>query len=166
MAHLSARSFAAGAAAAATTEALAAARERVGARRTALFWLEDDSGRLACVATADAGGAAGPGPWIGQTLPAGVGMAGRAVREGRAVWTADLLADPRVPIAAWLRERLEAEGLRVVAAAPVRVAGEIRGALGFLDGPGRTYDDAALRQIEALADEVGRTVARALAAGP
>jgi hypothetical protein len=169
MAPLSARSFAAGAVAAATTHALAAARERVGVRRTALFWLEADSGRLACVATVDAGGAggaAGPGTWVGQTLSAGVGMAGRAVKEGRAAWTADLLADPRVPIVAWLRERLEAEGLRVVAAAPVRVAGVIQGALGFLDGPGRTYDDATLRQIEALADEVGRTAARALATGP
>jgi len=163
MAHLSARSFAAGAVAAAMTEALAAARERVGVRRTALFWLEDDAGRLACVATADAGGAAGTDSWIGQTLSAGVGMAGRAVKEGRAAWTADLLADPRVPIAAWLRERLEAEGLRVVAAAPVRVAGVIQGALGFLDAPGRIYDDAALRRLEALADEVGRTAARALA---
>jgi GAF domain-containing protein len=84
------------------------------------------------------------------------------VREERAVWTPDLLADPRVPIAPWLRERLVTEGLRVVAAAPVRVAGVVRGALGFLDGPDRTYDDEVLRRIEALADAVGAAVARAV----
>jgi len=42
----------------------------------------------------------------------------------------------------------------------------IRGALGFLDGPGRTYDDAALRRIEVLADGVGGSVERAQASRP
>ena len=127
-------------------------------RRTALFWLDDALGRLACVATA---GAAGEDGWVGQTLAAGVGMAGRAVREGRPVWTPDLLADPRVPVAPWLRERLEAEGLRTVAAAPVRLEGAIRGALGFLDGPGRSFDDEGLRRIERLAEALAQDLARA-----
>ena len=154
--------FGSGALAVETARGLEAARERLAVRRTALFWVDDASGRLACVATAGAGG---PDGWVGQTLAAGVGMAGRAVREGRPVWTPDLLADPRVPIAPWLRERLVEEGLRVVAAAPVRLDGEIRGALGFLDASGRTYDDDALRRIGALADGVGRDVGRAVAAG-
>jgi GAF domain-containing protein len=93
-------------------------------------------------------------------------MAGRAVREGRPVWTPDLLADPRVPVAAWLRERLEEEGLRTVAAAPVRMDGAIRGALGFLDGPGRTFDDDGLRRIGRLADGVAADLVRAAAARP
>ncbi len=162
MEPLSVRSFASGAVAAAAAQALSAARERLGVRRTALFWLDGDSGRLACVATTSVDGGVTAG-WLGETLATGVGMARRAVKEGRAVWTPDLLADPRVPIAAWLRSRIEEEGLRVVAAAPVRVAGAIRGALGFLDGPGRVYDDEALRRIEALADGVGASVGRAQA---
>jgi GAF domain-containing protein len=161
MAPLSVSSFVSGTVAAATAEALAAARERVGVRRTALFWLEDHSGRLACVATAGVAGADTADGWVGQTLSAGVGMAGRAVREGRAVWTPDLLADLRVPVTAWLRERLEREGLRVVAAAPVRVDGMVRGALGFLDPPGRAYDDEALRMVELLADDLARRIGRA-----
>ncbi len=123
-------------------------------RRTALFWLDDALGPALLRRRRRAtGGADG---WVGQTLAAGVGMAGRAVREGRPVWTPDLLADPRVPVAPWLRERLEAEGLRTVAAAPVRVDGAIRGALGFLDGPGRTFDDEGLRRIARLADELAQ----------
>ncbi len=82
------------------------------------------------------------------------------------MWTPDLLADPRVPIAPWLRERLEEEGLRTVAAAPVRMDGAIRGALGFLDGPGRTFDDDALRQIGRLADEVAASLVRGASAQP
>ena len=160
----SVHSFTSGAVAVATARSLAAAREDLGVRRTALFWLDDDSGRLACVTTASADDAAGPERWVGQTLAAGVGMAGRAVKEGRPVWTSDLLADLRVPVAPWLRDRLEQEGLCVVAAAPVRVDSVVRGALGFLDGPGRTYDEDGLRRIGTLADEVGRALGRATSA--
>ena len=160
---LSASSFETAALHAATVDALESVRQAVGVRRTALFWLDDASTRLACVATAGAGGPIG---WLGQTLAAGLGMAGRAVREGRPVWTADLLADPNVPIAPWLRDRLQEEGLRTVAAAPVRVDGAVSGALGFLDGPGRTYDGPALQQLGRLADEVAERVTRAGREGP
>jgi GAF domain-containing protein len=154
--RLGVSAFGVGALAASAAHALEAARQDLGVRRTALFWLEDAAGRLACVATASAAGTEG---WLGETLAAGLGMAGRAVREGRPVWTPDLLADPRVPIASWLRERMEVEGLRAVAAAPVRIDGAIQGALGFLDGPGRTFADEGLRRIGRLADEVATRLA-------
>ena len=48
-----------------------------------------------------------------------------------------------------------------MAAAPVRVDGAIRGALGFLDGPGRTFDDEGLREIARLADELANDLVRA-----
>jgi GAF domain-containing protein len=164
MGRIPSSAFGSGTVAATAEGALAAARVRLGVRRTALFWLDDAADRLACVATVGVGG--GTEAWIGQTLAAGVGMAGRAVREGRPVWTPDLLADPRVPVATWLRERLAREDLRAVAAAPVRMDGAILGALGFLDGPGRTFDDEALRRIESLAGEVAGHVRRALGTGP
>jgi GAF domain-containing protein len=145
---------------AAAADAVSAARDRFGVRRAALFWRDAGSGRLACIASA--GGAGGAG-WLGHTLPPGVGMAGRAVAEGRPVWTPDLLADPRVPIAAWLRERLEGEGLRAVAAAPLRSGAAVRGALGILDGAGRTFDDETLRRLAAFADEAALALERALA---
>jgi GAF domain-containing protein len=157
MKRLTVSSFGAGALGMAAWRALEAAREDLGVRRTALFWLDDASGRLVCVATAGPGGTEG---WLGESLATGVGMAGRAVREGRPVWTPDLLADPHVPIAPWLRERLEQEGLRTVAAAPVRLDGATLGAVGFLDGPGRTFDDEGLRRIGSLADEVAAQPAR------
>jgi GAF domain-containing protein len=123
--------------------------------RTALFWLDPAARSLTCVATA--GGGRGEG-WLGQVLAAGLGMAGRAVTEGAPVWTADLLVDPRVPIAPWLRERMVEEGLRAVAAAPVRTGAGIAGALGFLDGPGRAYDGEGLATLGRLADALGATL--------
>jgi GAF domain-containing protein len=145
--------------AAAADRAVAAARERFGARRAALFWPDAGGDALVCLASA---AARGPEGWVGQRLAAGVGMAGRAVAEGRPVWTPDLLADPKVPVAAWLRERMEAEGLRSVAAAPLRVAGVARGALGLLDAAGRRYDDEALRRFGAFADDTARDLERAV----
>ena len=94
--------FDAGAVAQAAAAALEDARQAIGVKRTALFWLDDAQERLTCVATAGAGDR---DRWVGQTLATNLGMAGRAVREGHPVWTPDLLADPRVPIAPWLRER-------------------------------------------------------------
>jgi len=133
---------------------LAAARERAGVRRVALFWRDDDRGApmLRCVATA---AATGPEGWVGERLAGGTGMAWRAVGEGRPVWTPDLLADPQVPVAAWLRDRLEREGLRVVAAAPVRVDGVVRGALGFLDPAGRTFHPPDLARLAAESEALG-----------
>jgi GAF domain-containing protein len=144
--------------AAAAVAPLAVARGHVGVRRTALFWRDPAAGHLTCVATA---ADAGPAGWVGETLAAGVGMASRAIAEGRAVWTPDLLAEARVPVAPWLRARMEEEGLRAVAAAPVRIGDEIRGALGFLDGPGRLYDAEALEGLAWLAAGLGAALAGA-----
>jgi GAF domain-containing protein len=135
------------------------AREQFGVQRAALFWRDARADVLTCIATAGEGGADG---WVGRTLPAGVGMAGRAVAEGRPVWTADLLAETRVPLAPWLRERLEAEGLHAVAAAPLTAGGPARGALGLLDGAGRAYDEEGLRRLGRFAAEAARDLERAL----
>jgi GAF domain-containing protein len=138
------------------------ARERFGVRRAALFWREPAKDVLTCIATASAGGEGAAEGWVGRTLPAGVGMAGRAIAEGRPVWTADLLAEAGVRLAPWLRERLEAERLHAVAAAPLVAGGPARGALGLLDGAGRTYDEDGLRRLGRFAAEAASDLERAL----
>ena len=124
------------------------ARARRGVQRAALFLRRGSDGGLACVATA---GEAGSERWLGQALRAGVGVAGRTVAEGRPVWSPDLLADPRTPVAPWLRERLEAEDLRSVLAAPLQVGALTVGALGVLDGAGRVYPEDDTRLLAGLA---------------
>ncbi len=131
-------------------------------RRTALFWLDDALGQLSCVATAGGGGADG---WVGQTLAAGVGMAGRAVREGRAVWTPDLLADPRVPSRRGSGSASRRRGSGRWRPRRSGSSGVIRGALGFLDGPGRTFDDSDLRRTTVLAEAVAQSLGGARTAG-
>jgi GAF domain-containing protein len=89
-------------------------------------------------------------------------MAGRAMREGRPVWSPDLLADPRIPMADWLRARMTRESLHAVAAAPLRPrGGAVLGALGLLDGAGRSYAEEDLRLLGSFAE----LAAEALRAG-
>jgi GAF domain-containing protein len=135
---------------------VATARDRFGVRRAALFRLDAGSGVLTCIASAGPGGGQG---WEEQSLPVGVGAAGRAVAEERPVTSADLLADPRIPVAPWLRAAMERERLRAVAAAPLRIAGVVSGALGILDGAGRTFSDEDLGRLAAFADEAGAGLA-------
>ena len=135
-----------------------AAREQLRVQRAALFLRQPAGDSLVCVATAGEGDAS---EWVGQTLRAGVGVAGRAVAEGRPVWSPDLLADPRIPVSAWLRERLEAEGLRSVMAAPLSVAGETVGALGILDAAGRAYTPDETERLAAFAREAAPAIRQA-----
>ncbi len=144
---------------AAAANAVRTARDRFGVRRAALFWRHAGSDSLTCIASAGDGDTA---RWLGRTLAAGVGMAGRAVAEGQPVWSPDLLADPRVPVAAWLRERLESEGLRSVAAAPIRAGGVVRGALGLLDQAGRTFGAEDLRDLGRFADDASLDLERVI----
>jgi GAF domain-containing protein len=134
---------------------VAAVWQGLGVRRAALFLSRPQGDGLVCVATAGAGPATG---WVGQTLRSGVGVAGRTVAEGRPVWSPDLLADPRTPISPWLRERLEAEGLRSVLATPLRVGDRIVGALGILDGAGRIYSEDERRRLAELVDAAAGAV--------
>lgn len=135
---------------------VAAARERFAVRRAALFRLEPGPGILTCIASAGPGGEQG---WVEHSLPVGVGAAGRAVAEGRPVTSADLLADARIPVAPWLRDAMERESLRAVAAAPLRFAGVIIGALGILDAAGRTFSDEDLGRLADFAEEAAAGLA-------
>jgi GAF domain-containing protein len=133
--------------AAAAQRLVTEARVRLAVGRAALFLRRLDN-TLVCVATAGQGDETA---WVGQALRAGVGVAGRTVAEGRPVWSPDLLADPRIPVSPWLRERLLAEGLRSVLAAPLPAAAGTLGALGVLDGAGRAYTEGETRLLADLA---------------
>jgi PAS domain S-box-containing protein len=119
-------------------------------RRAVLYELEATSGTLVCVAAAGEGDMAA---WIGQRLAVGVGVSGRAVAEGRAVWSPDVLADPRIEMPGWARERLFAEGYRSIVGVPLVARGKVLGALALGAAPGRVFTDAELQLLSAFADQ-------------
>ena len=86
-------------------------------------------------------------------FPPGVGVAGQAVAEGRAVRSADVLADSRFTLTDEVRRLLVDSGARAIAGAPLRVRGEIIGSLTIGDVPGREYSDDELALLQAFADQ-------------
>lgn len=83
----------------------------------------------------------------------GGGPIGVAVREARAVTTADVLADPRWHLADARRERIAREGFRAVAAAPLIVKGDVQGALVVLQWTARTVSDEEMAVLGLLAEQ-------------
>ncbi|HEY7649124.1 MAG TPA: GAF domain-containing protein, partial [Methylomirabilota bacterium] len=117
---------------------------------SAILRLVRPSGAL--VGLAAAGRYAG-GFEAGETIPAGVGVVGRAAIERRAVTTADVLNDPLIKLTPAFRERIAAQGERAVAAAPLRVKSEILGVLAVIDVRPRHFTDADLALLQAFADQ-------------
>jgi GAF domain-containing protein/ActR/RegA family two-component response regulator len=64
-----------------------------------------------------------------QTLQPGEGVTGRAVSEGKPIWTRDVLADPQITLRDCRREEVRKRGIRAVLAAPLTLQGLIKGAL-------------------------------------
>src|ERR1043166_273863 len=121
-----------------------------GVRHSLLFRLEPASGSLICVAAADARSRE---KWIGWTLPAGTGLAGLVVIEGRPIYSSDLLADPRITLPEWKLERIREEGFRSMITVPLKVGGEAIGALTLADSAGRVFTTEAIGLLSAFADQ-------------
>ncbi len=120
----------------------------LGASDGAVYRLEPATGDL--VAVAFAGLHVDGMPLL---LPRGVGLAGRAVLEGRSISTRDALEDPRVVFPPELRARFHRLALGAVMATPLLVNGQAIGALGVAAGRGATFDGEARRLLEAFADQ-------------
>jgi GAF domain-containing protein/CheY-like chemotaxis protein len=119
------------------------------AHASGLRLLEPD-GSLRLLAT---GGAWSRAFHHGDLMPQGTGVAGRAAVEGRPVWTADILADPSVPLTDELRRSLEASGDRAFLAAPLRVKGQVIGVLTIAERAVRSYSDREIALLETFADQ-------------
>jgi PAS domain S-box-containing protein len=107
-------------------------------------------GSLACAAIA--------GKWLdnfkpGYLLPPGVGLVGRAVAEGRALWTSDILDEPSVVLTAEFRRGLAGAGHHAVLAVPLQVKGEVIGAISTAHREIRTFSQAEIDLLQAFADQ-------------
>ena len=107
-------------------------------------------GSLACAAIA--------GKWLdnfkpGYLLPPGVGLVGRAVAEGRALWTSDILEEPSVVLTADFRRGLAGAGHHAVLAVPLQVKGEIIGAISTAHREIRGFSQGEIDLLQAFADQ-------------
>ena len=125
------------------------AAELVNARAAGVFLIEPEDGSLRATATygADAD--------IMRELifKSGEGAVGRAIVDRRIVTSADILAEPAIQLAAWVRERIRSSGYRVVVGVPLLTHERVIGALGLGAEPGSTFSREELQTLEALADQ-------------
>jgi PAS domain S-box-containing protein len=125
------------------------AAELVNARAAGVFLIEPEDGSLRATATY------GTDADIMRELifKSGEGAVGRAIVDRRIVISADILSDPAIQLAAWVRERIRSSGYRVVVGVPLLTHERVIGALGLGAEPGSTFSREELQTLEALADQ-------------
>jgi PAS domain S-box-containing protein len=124
------------------------ARGLLRATATAAYRLDSEVGHFVCLALSGEMGAVRPG----GTVPRDAGVIGAAVRQGRTVWSANILADPQLAFGDETRQWVEQAGYRAVLAVPLRVKGRTIGAFAVGDVLGRVFTPEDVRVAEAFAD--------------
>ncbi|OGL18183.1 MAG: hypothetical protein A3F92_02420 [Candidatus Rokubacteria bacterium RIFCSPLOWO2_12_FULL_71_22] len=89
----------------------------------------------------------------GHAVPAGAGLSGRAVQEGKSLWSSDVLAEPGITLHDDQRRMYEATDHRAALTVPLRARGRVLGVLILLDRTGRRFSDADIVRAETLADQ-------------
>ena len=120
-------------------------------RRAVLYRLDPQSGELVVLARSADEQAARVGRL--DRLPAGTGVAGRAVEDRVAVWTPDLLGDARIALSPVQRELLATSEHRAILGLPLIVQDRVIGALSLADRTGRLFEAAETDIARAFADQ-------------
>jgi PAS domain S-box-containing protein len=90
------------------------------------------------------------------SFPSGQGLPGRAWREGRAVWSAELNRDPL-----FTHQELAGDaGLQSAVAFPIQSAGELFGVLELFTLRRLEYDPALVNMMTAIGSEIGQFIQR------
>ncbi len=118
--------------------------------QSSVLWRREADGSLVALGIS---GRARDGFRRGDVLPAGASMAGRAVTEGRAVWTSDILAEPGLVLPRAQRTRVQTSGDRAVLCVPVAVGARTIGVLSLGDGSVRQFTHDEMSLLQAFADQ-------------
>jgi signal transduction histidine kinase/CheY-like chemotaxis protein len=120
------------------------------ARTAALYRLDHTSGDAHAVAVS---GEIGPSFGPDVVFPHGTGAIGLAVRERTAVFTPNVLTDPRIMLTPDIRARIEQAAFRAVLAVPLFSQAGVIGALGVGDRAGRVFSAEDVRLAQTFADQ-------------
>jgi signal transduction histidine kinase/ActR/RegA family two-component response regulator len=122
---------------------------------SAVIRLFQPDGALAAIALA---GRAKEYAEIGDRIPAGLGLVGRAAVEGRPVWTSDIRVDGRFEQSPTLRARNVAVGIVAGLAVPMHAAGVVIGVLSVGSGTPRTFAQREIDLLQRFADQAALTI--------
>ncbi len=122
-------------------------RRLLDVRDATVYQLQDAQSLLALAVSDDSGLRK-----AGVVLPVGTGVAGQAVVRGEAVFSTDILHDPKIVLAE-LHERLAPVGDRSVLAVPLRSKGQIIGALSVSGQVGHLFAEADIALLQTFGDQ-------------
>ena len=120
-----------------------------GVRSARLRLIQPDGSLVTVARSAAASGHSVPG----NVVPAGTGISGRAIADGRPVRTPNVLDDPGIVLAPHMRAHAMASGEQAMLAVPLRVKGRIIGSLSVGDREGRVFLDADAALLQGFADQ-------------
>src|SRR5207244_12087157 len=92
------------------------------------------------------------------SIPVGGGPMSRAILNGTAVTTPDILHDPETWLVAERRTQVEREGFRAVGAAPLRSKGRVHGALVVHYWTVRTLSEEDMAALQLLAEHAALAI--------
>ncbi len=127
------------------------------AAQGAVVWLVQPDSSMIVLAATGLGDLLAPG----CVFSPGVGLAGKAIAEGRSVWSIDVLSQDDIGLPDEVRRRLTESGATAVLAVPLHAKGKTIGALAIRDQTGRVFskDDVAL--LETFAGQGALTLENA-----
>ena len=89
----------------------------------------------------------------GLVMPAGYGISGRVVADGRPVVTADVLNDPAILLTPEMRQLAESSNIGAFLAVPLRLRDQVIGVLSVADTRGRRFTDDETALLQIFADQ-------------
>jgi|GEM_PF-254856 len=114
------------------------------------FRLLQPDGSLRVLAQAQAVGTIGI---PGHVVPAGYGISGRVVAEGRPVISADVLTDPHILLTAEMRRHVEETKVGAYLSVPLRLRDQVIGTLSVGDITGRQFTEVEAALLQTFADQ-------------
>src|SRR5215467_9387352 len=114
------------------------------------FRLLQPDGSLRVLAQAQAVGTIGI---PGHVVPAGHGISGRVVAEGRPVVSADVLNDPHILLTSEMRRHVEETKVGAYLSVPLRLRDQVIGTLSVGDITGRQFTDVEAALLQTFADQ-------------
>jgi signal transduction histidine kinase/ActR/RegA family two-component response regulator len=124
----------------------------LGTQSSALRLLRPD-GSLEAIAL---GGKAKTFATVRTVVPSGFGNIGRAVLEGRPIWSADVRLDAEISPAT--RQENVASGILANLAVPLRVTGRVIGALSVGSAEPRHFTEAEIELLQSFADHAALAI--------
>jgi len=123
--------------------------------RSLSFRLIQPDGSLKVIAQSQ-----GPGVPLAHSgvVPPGYGISGRVISEGRPVLSADVLTDPNIQLTPEMRQAVEESKIGAFLVVPLRLRGEVMGALCVADVIGRQFTEVEVALLQTFADQAALAI--------